>query len=122
MEQHRANPSCAVCHAKLDPLGFGLENFDAIGAWRTGRQVPDRPVRRVARRREVQRARRIAKGPRSGSRLVPPNLAEKMLTFALGRGLEWYDRCTVDDIVANLKKGEDRFSALMIAVVSRTPS
>jgi len=54
----------------------------------------------------------VAKGD-----LFRRNLAEKMLTYALGRGLEWYDRCTVDDIVSNLKKENDRFSALMLAVV-----
>jgi len=53
----------------------------------------------------------------SKSDLFRRNLAEKMLTYALGRGLEWYDRCTVDDMVSNLKKGNDRFSALMLAVV-----
>ena len=49
------------------------------------------------------------------------NLAEKMLTYALGRGLEYYDRCAVDDIVAAIKKGNDRFSAMMIAVVKSDP-
>ena len=53
--------------------------------------------------------------------LFRQNLAEKMLTYALGRGLEYYDRCTVDDIVCGLKKGDDRFSALMIAVVQSDP-
>jgi Protein of unknown function (DUF1585) len=54
----------------------------------------------------------IAKGD-----LFRKNLADKMLTYALGRGLEWYDRCTVDDMVAGLKKGNDRFSSLVMAVV-----
>ena len=57
MEQHRADPNCASCHARMDPLGFGFENFDAIGAWREhGRQVPDRPLGQAARRGDVRGA------------------------------------------------------------------
>jgi mono/diheme cytochrome c family protein len=118
MEKHRENPNCAVCHAKLDPLGFGLENFDGIGAFRQmdgkfkidpAGELPDgSKFSGPAELRKVL----IAKGD-----LFRRNLAEKMLTYALGRGLEWYDRCTVDDIVAGLKKGNDRFSALAVAVV-----
>jgi mono/diheme cytochrome c family protein len=118
MEKHRTNPNCAVCHAKLDPLGFGLENFDGIGAFREkdgnfkvdpAGELPDgSKFSGPAELRKVL----IAKGD-----LFRKNLADKMLTYALGRGLEWYDRCTVDDMVAGLKKGNDRFSSLVMAVV-----
>lgn len=118
MEKHRDNPNCAVCHAKLDPLGFGLENFDGIGAFRQADgkfkidpsgELPDgSKFNGPAELRKVL----VKKGD-----LFRKNLAEKMLTYALGRGLEWYDRCTVDDVVKSLKKGDDRFAALMVAVV-----
>ncbi|HEX3147622.1 MAG TPA: DUF1592 domain-containing protein [Gemmataceae bacterium] len=118
MEKHRENPSCAVCHAKLDPLGFGLENFDAIGGLRKtdgtfkidpSGELPDgSKFSGPAELRKVL----VAKGD-----LFRRNLAEKVLTYALGRGLEYYDRCAVDDTVAALKKGDDRFSAMMMAVV-----
>ena len=118
MEQHRDNPNCSVCHAKLDPLGFGLENFDGIGAFRSmdgkfkidpAGELPDgSKFSSPAELRKVL----VAKGDQ-----FRKNLAEKMLTYALGRGLEWYDRCVIEDVVKGLKAGDDRFSALIIAVV-----
>jgi hypothetical protein len=118
MEKHRDNPNCAVCHAKLDPLGFGLENFDGIGAFREtdgkfkidpAGELPDgAKFTGPAELRKVL----VAKGD-----LFRKNLGDKMLTYALGRGLEYYDRCAVDDVVKALKKGEDHFSALVLAVV-----
>ena len=118
MEKHRENPSCAVCHAKLDPLGFGLENFDGIGAFRPmdGKFKID-PAGELPDGSKFNGPAELRKVLMAKSHLFRRNLAEKMLTYALGRGLEWYDRCTVDDIVSNLKKGNDRFSALMLAVV-----
>jgi hypothetical protein len=122
MEKHREVASCAVCHQKLDPLGFGLENFDGVGAFRrkdgnfdidASGELPDgskfngpQEMRKVL----------IAKAD-----LFRKNLAEKMLTYALGRGLEYYDRCAVDDLVKAMKKSEDRFSTLMIGVVQSDP-
>ena len=118
MEKHRENPNCAVCHSKLDPLGFGLENFDGVGALRQfdgkfkidpAGELPDgSKFSGPAELRKVL----VAKGD-----LFRRNLGEKMLTYAIGRGLEYYDRCAVDDIVSALKKGDDRFSAMMLAVV-----
>jgi hypothetical protein len=122
MEKHREVPSCAACHAKLDPLGFGLENFDGVGAFRqydgkfkidAAGELPDGSKFSGP---EELRKMLVAKAD-----LFRKNLAEKMLTYALGRGLEYYDRCAVDDIVKALKKGEDRFSALMIAVAASDP-
>ena len=117
MEKHRDNPNCSVCHAKLDPLGFGLENFDGIGAFRSmdgkfkvdpAGELPDgAKFSGPAELRKVL----VAKGD-----LFRKNIAEKMLTYALGRGLEWYDRCAVDDVVKALKSGDDRFAVLISAV------
>ena len=117
MEKHRENPNCAVCHAKLDPLGFGLENFDGIGAFRQmdGKFKID-PAGELPDGSKFSGPAELRKVLVAKADLFRRNLAEKMLTYALGRGLEWYDRCTVDDIVAGLKKGNDRFSALAVAV------
>jgi hypothetical protein len=119
MEQHRADPSCASCHKLMDPLGFGLENYDAIGHWRTedagaaidaGGETPDgsrftgpAELRAIllARQDEFRRC-----------------LAEKLLTYALGRGLEWYDACAVERIAAGTAAGDDRFSALVAEIVT----
>ena len=122
LERHRANPACAACHAKLDPLGFALENFDAVGAWRTedggapvdasgtlpGGARVDGPagLRRVLRERRVE---------------FVETLAAKLLTYALGRGLEWYDQPAVREIRRRAEAGDHRFSALAAAIVDSVP-
>ncbi len=118
MEQHRANPSCAGCHEKLDPLGFGLENFDAIGKWREldeGTKIDASGVLPDgAKFNGPAELRKVLLGKAD---LFRRCLSEKLLTFALGRGLEYYDKCVLDDLVKKLKTGEDRFSALVLAIV-----
>ncbi len=118
MEQHRTNALCASCHQRLDPLGFGFENFDGIGGWRDregkfpvdasgtlpGGQSFKGPLELVA----------ILKGRQSEFRRC---LADKMLTYALGRGLELYDRCALDDICSAVERDGNRFSSLVLAVV-----
>ncbi len=122
MEQHRVNPSCAGCHAKMDPIGFGLENFDAIGAWRE--KDKDNPIDASGvlpgqlKFNGPAELRKILLGKSDQFRKC---LAEKMLTFALGRGLEYYDKCILDELVLKLKAGEDRFSALVLAIVESEP-
>lgn len=122
MERHRADPKCAACHALMDPLGFGLEGFDAIGAARardedgainTAGTLPDGrtfdgpdDLRAVLRDRKREFAR---------------CLAEKVLTYALGRGLDRRDRPTVADITRKLMDNDYRFSALVLAVVHSDP-
>jgi hypothetical protein len=122
LEQHRENPSCAVCHAKLDPLGFGLENFDGIGGWRdldnkqkvdSSGVLPD-----GAKFSGPAELRKVLLGK---SELFRRCLAEKMLTFGLGRGLEYYDKCAVDEVVRKASAGGDRFSAVVLAIVQSDP-
>lgn len=121
-EQHRANPACASCHALMDPLGFGLENFDAIGAWRDrdGAFFIDASGELVDGSK--------FKGPKELKAILKAKkheftrcFTEKMLTYALGRGLEPYDRCTVDDIVAALAKDRYKFSTLIQQIVASDP-
>ncbi|HXD85461.1 MAG TPA: DUF1592 domain-containing protein, partial [Urbifossiella sp.] len=122
MEQHRANPSCAVCHAKLDPLGFGLENFDGIGGWRTtdNKKAIDASgeLPGGAKFNGPAELRKILLGKADQFRSC---FAEKLLTFALGRGLEYYDKCALDEIVKGGKSGSDRFTAYVLAVVKSDP-
>jgi hypothetical protein len=122
MEQHRADPKCAVCHAKLDPLGFGLENFDGIGGWRT--QDNKRPIDATG---ELPggvkfdgpgQLRKVLVGKADQFRTC---FAEKLLTFALGRGLEYYDKCALDGVVGASKSSGDRFSAVVLAIVKSDP-
>jgi hypothetical protein len=122
MEQHRRNPSCANCHARMDPLGFGLENFDAVGAWRThdGKHpidasgvLPDgskfdgpRQLRKVLLAKKEQFVR---------------CLAEKLLTYALGRGAQRSDRCFIEEIAKSTAKQDHRFSTLVLEIVKSDP-
>ncbi|HEY1186070.1 MAG TPA: DUF1585 domain-containing protein, partial [Gemmata sp.] len=122
MEQHRANPSCATCHAKLDPLGFGLENFDGIGGWRT--QDNKKPVDSSGelpggvKFNGPAELRKVLLGKAD---LFRACFAEKLLTFGLGRGLEYYDKCALDEITKASKDSGDKFSALVLAVVKSDP-
>jgi hypothetical protein len=122
MEQHRENASCAVCHAKLDPLGFGLENFDGIGGWRTkdNKQAIDSSGILPGGERFSGPAelRKVLVGKADMFRRC---FAEKLLTFGLGRGLEYYDKCALDEITAAAKTNGDSFSALVLAIVKSDP-
>jgi hypothetical protein len=122
IEQHRAQPSCAVCHNRMDPLGFGLENYDAIGAWRdkdAGVQIDSSGTLPSGEsfRGSVKLKAMLKARPREFARC----LTEKMLTYALGRGLEESDRCAVDRIVKELEANEYRASVLVQGIVSSEP-
>ncbi|MBI5767084.1 MAG: DUF1592 domain-containing protein [Verrucomicrobia bacterium] len=123
MEKHRADPGCASCHAKMDAIGFGLENFDGIGAWRdkdgptaidsTGALASGDRFAGVVELAELLATKRADEFRRC--------LAEKMLTYALGRGVEYYDRPAIDGIMAALRAGNDKFSTLILAVAQSFP-
>ena len=122
LEQHRADPACANCHAKMDPIGFALENFNAIGAFRwkdgeldidTTAELPDGTILRgVVDLKQVVKDRK---------QLFLRCLTEKMLTYALGRGLEYYDRSTVDRIVAQLEAKGYKSSVMITEIVKSDP-
>jgi mono/diheme cytochrome c family protein len=122
MEQHRTNASCAACHQRMDPLGFGLENFDAVGAWRTvdGKEPVDASG--------VLPGGQSFNGPAELKAVLLGRkdqfvhcLADKLLTYALGRGTERTDRCAVDAIARDLSAADYRFSALVLAIVRSEP-
>jgi len=122
MEQHRKDPMCASCHARMDPLGFGLENYDAIGAWRA--KDGDFPVDASG---ELPDGRKF-NGPAGLKSILMAqkdgfvhNLAQQMLTFALGRGMESTDRCAVDTIAKDMRKKGYKFSALVSEIVTSEP-
>jgi len=122
MEQHRANPSCAGCHAKLDPLGFGLENYDGIGGWRTTEKTDKIDSTGVLPDgKKFDGPAELRKVLLGKSDLFRRCLAEKLLTFALGRGLEYYDKCVLDELVTKLKSADDQFSALILAIAQSDP-
>lgn len=122
LEQHRVNPGCAVCHNKMDPLGFAFENFDAIGAWRTkdGEFAID-PSGVLPDGKAFKTPAELIQLLKSKKELFSRNLSEKMLVYALGRGVEYYDKCALDKITAALDKNDYRFSTLVIEIVRSEP-
>jgi hypothetical protein len=119
---HRADPGCASCHKVMDEIGFGLENFDAIGRWR--KQDGGHPIDATGTLPEgVQ-----FDGPEELVAILAGRqediarcVTEKLLTYALGRGLEYYDRCAVEHIVQSVRSHEYRFSALVHGIVTSGP-
>ena len=122
MEQHRANPACATCHARMDPIGFGLENFDAVGRWRTvDGDTPVDPSGVLPDGSKFSGPAQLKQVLMRKQNLFVHCLADKLMTYALGRGLERTDRCNLDSIVSSTQKDGDRFSALVAAIVQSDP-
>ncbi len=122
LEQHRASPACAVCHARLDPLGFALENFDAVGRYRTEDDgVPVEASGALPDGTLVDGPRGLREILLSRRQEFVETLADRLLTYALGRGLESYDRPAVRQIRRRVETGNYRFSALVTAIVESVP-
>ncbi len=118
MEQHRADPNCAVCHAKLDPLGFGLENYDAIGSWREKEgEAPIDASGVLPSGQSFKTPKELKAILLSRSGEFTRCLAEKMMTYGLGRGLDYHDRCAVDKLAASVEKDGHKFSRLVVEIV-----
>jgi hypothetical protein len=122
MEQHRSNPSCANCHTRMDAIGFAMENFNAVGAWRTkdgtfdidsSGTLPDgSTIKGVADLKKAVMAKKD-----QFARCV----IEKMMIYALGRGIEPYDDRAVDKALGSLAKDKYRFSTLVVEIVKSDP-
>lgn len=122
MEQHRTDPFCASCHTKMDPLGFGLENYDAIGKWRTaeGTFAIDShgwfPSGQKFSNPDEMKTLMLGAMPQ-----FTRSLAEKMLTYALGRGIEAYDRPVVRALVEQTAADGYRLQSLIQGIVTSVP-
>ncbi|MFN3652371.1 MAG: DUF1592 domain-containing protein [Armatimonadota bacterium] len=122
LEVHRTNPTCASCHSRMDPLGFALENFNAIGAWREkDGKFPVDSSGKLPDGREFQGAAELKKVLMEDRDAFARGLSEKLLTYALGRGLERYDQRTVRAIAARLPERDYRFSALVLEIARSLP-
>jgi hypothetical protein len=122
MEQHRASPTCAGCHKVLDPLGFALENFDGVGAWRTREAgLPIDASGLLADGTKVDGVVALRNALVARADIFVQTLTEKLMIYALGRGLKAYDMPAVRDIVRQTEKQDHRFSALIMGVVTATP-
>lgn len=123
MAQHRSNPTCAACHAMMDPPGLSLENFDAIGRWRSvdasfspidaSGVLPDGTT--------FDGAAGLRQALLGRPEQFVTTLTEKLLTYALGRGVEHYDAPAVRAILRDAARDDHRFSALVLAIVNSTP-
>ncbi|MBM3996840.1 MAG: DUF1592 domain-containing protein [Planctomycetes bacterium] len=117
LEQHRANASCAACHARIDPLGFAFEIFDAIGRFRE--KVGKEPIDVSAELpggRKFKGAGELKLILLEQKKLFARNIAEKMFIYAVGRTTEFYDVPVLDDVVMSLEKNDYRFHALISAI------
>ncbi|MFG0335917.1 MAG: DUF1592 domain-containing protein [Maioricimonas sp. JB049] len=122
LEIHRQDPGCASCHKLMDDIGFGLENFDPIGRWR------EKEGNHKVDSSGVLPTGESFEGPielitilRNQREEFCRCLTEKLLTYALGRGLEFYDRCAVDTIMGESAQQDYRFSAVLKAIVTSEP-
>jgi mono/diheme cytochrome c family protein len=118
MEQHRADPNCATCHQRMDPLGFGFENFNAVGAWRDkDGDFPIDPSGVLPSGQRFQGPVELKTVLKQKRQEFVRCLAEKMMTYALGRGMEIHDRCAIDQIVEAVERGDFRSSRLIVTIV-----
>jgi hypothetical protein len=122
LEQHRADPSCGACHNSMDPLGFSLENYDASGAWRakdgafdidSSGKLPDG--------RSFSGAKELKQVLKADAPMFARNFAGKLLTYALGRGLESSDRSVVEEIAREIARDDYRFVTLVNQIVNSPP-
>jgi hypothetical protein len=123
MGLHRQNPLCASCHERMDPLGLALENFNAMGQWRDQDAKQDIDSSGVLITGEKFKDIRDLKHVLTHERQTDfyRTMTEKLLTYALGRGLEYYDVETVDQIVTALQKNDGRFSVLLAGIINSAP-
>jgi hypothetical protein len=123
LELHRAKPLCHSCHNRMDPLGFALENFNALGMWRDKeRGLPIDVAGSLVTGEQFKDVREVKKVLAANHRETFYRcLTEKMLIYALGRGLEYYDVETVDRIVERLSRENGRFSVLLSSIIESAP-
>ena len=122
IEKHRANPVCAVCHNRMDPIGFGLENFNPIGKWRTedaGQPIDSSGMLPDGAR--FQGPAELQKALLSNSDVIVNAFTLKLMTYALGRDVEYFDMPAVREIVYATAKSEYRFSDIVLGIVNSLP-
>jgi hypothetical protein len=118
MEQHRSDAICASCHSKMDVLGFGMENYDAIGRWRTtDGKFPIDSTGSFPNGKSFAGPAEMKALLRDSIGEFTQTLAAKMMTYALGRGVEPFDRRGVKEIVRQTAAQDYKFQALILAVV-----
>lgn len=122
LEEHRTNPACAGCHKMMDPIGLSLENFDAVGAWRIhDNGFPVDPVGKLVDGTKVDGPVSLRLSLVEHSDAFLRTFTEKLLTYALGRGIEYYDMPAVRAIDREAARNDNRFSWFVVGIVKSTP-
>jgi hypothetical protein len=122
MEKHRANPVCAGCHRQMDPIGFAMENFDGVGHWRTnedGAKIDTTGT--LFNGASIDGVIGLRKELAAKPDVFIGVMTEKMLTYAVGRGLDYYDMPAVRKIVQDARTKDYRFSSIVLGIVKSTP-
>ncbi|HXJ41620.1 MAG TPA: DUF1588 domain-containing protein, partial [Bryobacteraceae bacterium] len=120
--QHRSDPACASCHNLMDPVGFALEKYDAIGRWRTTDDgVPVDASGSLPDGVRFDGATGLQRALLARPDLFVSTLTEKLLTYASGRGLEYYDAPAIREVVREAGRNDYRFSSLIIGIVKSPP-
>jgi mono/diheme cytochrome c family protein len=121
MEQHRNNPVCASCHARMDPLGFALEHFDAVGQWRDTDSGAPINASITLHGEEIQSPKAFREALLTQTDEFPHTVVEKLLTYALGRGLDYYDAPAVRELVREMHGADYKWSSLVLGIVRSKP-
>jgi hypothetical protein len=122
MAEHRANPACAGCHKLMDPIGFSLENYDGVGRWRSAED--GKPVDAAGSLPDGSQFEGVAglqQALLKHPELFVATVTEKLLTYALGRGVEYYDAPAVRKALGDSRSSDFRFSSVVLEVVNSTP-
>jgi hypothetical protein len=124
MELHRSNPACAACHAQMDSLGFALDNFDGIGEWRDSTGPGTGPIDASGKLPDGS----TFNGPAGLRELLlkkkemfVETFTERLLTYALGRGVEEYDRPVIRKIVRDASADDQKWSDIILGIINSTP-
>ena len=123
MAQHRTNPACSSCHQLMDPIGLAFEHFDATGRWRdlSEGDIPIDAAGALPSGVTFEGVTGLKRALLARPELFVNTVTEKMLTYALGRGMEYYDAPAVRAIVREARNNDFRFSALILGVVKSAP-
>ena len=123
MEQHRANPACAVCHRVMDPPGFALEYFDAVGRWRTTDETgaPVDAAGSLADGTPVDGPATLRQALVGYEQSFVRTVIEKLLTYSVGRRMEYYDQPAIRKIAAAAASDDHRWSSIVLGIVKSVP-
>jgi len=122
LAEHRDNPACSGCHKLMDPVGFSLENYDAVGRWRTTDHATSIDVAGgLPDGSQFEGVAGLQQALLSRPEIFVTTLTDKLLTYALGRGVEYYDAPAVRGVVREARAKDFRFSSVIMGIVSSTP-